>query len=178
MPLPPLPENNTDRAWLKYTSVGIEHEIMFRFPSATPQADIATAMGVFANAMKAYILTTDSFSAVRHQDAGSTVSFPIAFTAVVGTATGIDDGDDKARFMSVTGRSLAGYRVKATLFTAQVTDATGYRQARSSGNYADVMLDAIEAMAVQPRAIDGNLVVWNQYVNLGYNAYWQRDLRG
>lgn len=178
MPLPPLPENNTDRAWLKYTSLGVEHEMVFRFPASTPQADIATACGVVANALKAYISTTDSFSGIRHQDAGSIVSFPISFTPVAGTGTGLDDGDDKPRYMSITGRSLQGYRVKLTQFTGQVTDATGYRQARLAGNYADVFLDAIEAMAVQPRAIDGNLVVWNQYANMGYNAYWQRKQRG
>lgn len=178
MPLPPLPANNTDRAWLKYTSLGIEHEMVLRFPASTPQADISTACGVIANALKAYILGTDSFLGVRHQDAGSIVSFPIAFTPVVGTGSGLDDGDDKPRFMSITGRSLAGYRVKLTMFTGQVTDASGFRQNRASGNYADVFLDAIDAMAVQPRAIDGNLVVWNQYANFGYNSYWQRKSRG
>lgn len=177
MPLPPLPANNTDRAWLGYTYLGQQHEVVFRFPSATTQANIIAACASFANAMKGLIESTDSFNKLRHQDSGSTVSFPLTWTSIAGTSSGSSDGDDKARFIAVSGRSLAGYRCRLTLFTGAPPDSQGFRLNRATGNTADTFLAALEAMPTAPVAIDGQAVVWNQYVNEGYNSYWQRQFR-
>jgi hypothetical protein len=173
MPLPPLAQNNTDRAWLKYTSVGVNHEIVFRFPSSTTQANIVTAVTAFANSMKSSMSNTDSFLSLRHQDSGSTLSFPLSFTAIAGTATPSTDQDNNAKFIAISGRSLNGYRVKLTFFTPNTGDSAKYRVA-GSGSFAT----AVAAMTTQPVAIDGAAVVWNSYTNVGYNAYWQRQFRG
>ena len=172
MPLPPLPANNTDRAWLKYTAQGIEHEIVFRFPSTTPQADIITACTAFANSIKGNVLTSDAFTGLRHQDSGSSVSFPLAWTSIAGTLSGTPDGDNRAKFESITGRSLAGYRARLTFFLPNMGDTVGYRI--TAGH---VLNTAVAAMTTPPVAIDGAAVVWNTYANVGYNAYWQRQLR-
>lgn len=177
MPLPPLPDNNTDRAWLKYTADGIEHEIVVRFPSATAQATIVTAMTTLANGLKGFIRTTDSFTALRHQDSGSTLSFPLDWTAIAGTNPAVPDADNKPAYLSIVGRSLGGYRCRMTMFCPTGADTLLYRINRVSGNGADTFLDAVEAMTPAPVAKDGQNVVWNQYANRGYNAYWQRQQR-
>lgn len=178
MPLPPLPANNTDVAWLKYTSMGQEHELMFRQPSITPQADIIANAVALATALKVMMHNTDSFTGLRHRDSGSTVSFPLAWTSIAGTASaGGFNADDKAKFIALSGRSLAGYRCKMTFFTPYIADAWGYRQARVSGNHVDTFLDAVDAAEPPFVAVDGSEVIWNQYGNLGFNAYWQRQLR-
>lgn len=172
MPLPPLPFNNTDIAWLKYTSMGVEHELMFRQPPATPQIDIIANATALATALKPFMKTTDSFIGLRHQDSGSTLSFPLAFTAIAGTGTFTPDNNDKPRFESITGRSLGGYRSRITFFTAQPADALGYRLAGVSP-----LQSAVQAMEPPAVAVDGLEVVWNNYLNIGYNAYWQRQSR-
>lgn len=172
MPLPPLPANNTDRAWLAYTSQGEGHEIVFRFPSGTTQANIVTACAAFANSIKSAMLTTDTFTGLRHQDSGSTLSFPLAWTVITGTGSGTPDADNKAKFIALSGRSLGGYRCRLTFFTAIINDTVGYRIAGSSAIGV-----AVAAMTTAPVAVDGNAVIWNTYTNVGYNAYWQRQLR-
>lgn len=178
MPLPPLPANNTDVVWLKYTSGGTTHEMQYRVASSTTQADIITGATALANALKAWMHTGDSFVGLRHRDSGSTVSFPLAFTAIAGTASVTWDVEEEAKFMSVVGRSLAGYRVKMTFFTVVLVDSNAFRLARTGGSFADAFLDAVDAMSPAAVAIDGQAVVWNQYANVGYNSYWERQLRG
>lgn len=177
MPLPPLPFNNTDIAWLKYTSYGVTHELMFRQPSVTPQADIIANAVDIANTLKVYIPSTDAFVGLRHQDSGSNVSFPLAWTAISGTGAAATEFDDKAKFVSVVGRSLGGYRCRMTFFSPYPSDNGGYRvPAGNAGIYA-AMLAVVAGMEPPAVAIDGNEVIWNQYTNVGYNAYWQRQLR-
>lgn len=172
MPLPPLPANNTDRAWLKYTAQGVSHEIVFRFPSTTTQANIITACTSFANSFKSMMLPTDTFTGLRHQDSGSLLTFPLAWTSIAGTGSGTPDGDQKAKFIALSGRSLGGYRCKLTMFAPLWTDVSGFRVATSTQ-----LQIAVAAMTPAPVAIDGGAVIWNTYTNIGYNAYWQRQLR-
>lgn len=172
MPLPPLPENNTDRAWLKYTCMGTSHEVVFRFPSSTTQANIITAVTAFANSIKVAMPTTDSFTGLRHQDSGSNLSFPLAWTSIAGTYANAVTADEEAKYYSITGRSLNGYRCRITFFTPAPLDSAGYRTASGSN-----LQTAVAAMTTAPVAIDGAAVVWNTYTNIGYNSYWQRQLR-
>lgn len=173
----PLPENNTDRLWLFYTAKGVEHSVIFRFSSTIPQADQVAAAADFANAVKAYVLTTDSFTKVLHQDAGSHLTFPLAWTAITGTNTDSTENDDEPHFVSATGRSLDGRRVKIGMYLPRTPDSIKYREARTPGSLADAYLDAIDGMEPAPVSISGGAVVWNQYMNTGYNAYWQRQNR-
>jgi hypothetical protein len=172
MPLPPLPANNTDRAWLKYTSMGIEHELCFRAPAATPQADVIAMAVDLATYLKTLMLPTDAFIGLRHADSGSNLSFPLAWTNIVGTLAVTPELQDEVKFISITGRSLGGYRCRMTFFTPVVNDTQAWRIASSAGFVGAA--DALEPSAV---AVDGNPVIWNQYINTGYNAYWQRERR-
>lgn len=178
MPLPPLPENNTDRAFLQYSSLMQGHEMVIRFPAPTTQADIISSCAALATALKPLMKTTDSFYGLRHQDAGSHLSFPLAWTSIAGTNSGATGLRAKTSFMSITGRSLGGYRCKLTFFTPYIPDDAEYRDPRGSGNFPDIFLDGIDVMTVKPVAIDSQLVIWNQYGNYGFNSYWQRQQRG
>lgn len=178
MPLPPLPDNNTDVAWLGYTSYGVQHELVFRQPSATPQADIVANAAALAQALKWGLLPTDSFNYLKHRDSGSNVSFPLSWTAVAGTYTGAYDLQGKALFIALSGRSLGGYRCRITFFTVTLADVLGYRQQVSAGAPASTFYNAVQAMEPAAVAIDGEPVIWNSYANMGFNAYWQRKSRG
>lgn len=172
MPLAPLPANNTIRVWLAYTSVGIKHETCFRQPTGTPTGDIIVNANAFAQTMKVQLLTTDKFTGLRWSQAGSNLSFPLAFTAVSGTQVGTVDKDAKAKFYAISGRSVAGRRCRVTFFTPFLADSEGYRV-----NVLSTLYNAVMAMEPDAVAKDGQSVVWNQYTNIGYNSYWQRQLR-
>lgn len=177
MPLPPLPFNNTDIAWLKYTSAGVEHELMFRQPFDTTQADIIANAVAMATTLKTIMPTTDAFIGLRHQDKNSNLSFPLAWSAIAGTRADSYEVDDKPKFFSRTGRSLGGYRSRITFFSPFALDSVGYRVPVSTAGFSQTFAAAIDDMEPAQVAVDGNLVVWNNYVNIGYNAYWQRQQR-
>lgn len=177
MPLPPLPENNTDRAWLKYTMYGIEHEMCFRLPSATPQATFITVATSIANVMKASMPTADAFTGLRHADSGSNLSFPLAWTNIAGTGGTPSEDQDKAKFMSLVGRSLSGYRCRITFFAQAISDNIGFRVNPGVDTGCTNFYNTITALDPALVAVDGGEVVWNGYINVGYNSYWQRQLR-
>lgn len=177
MPLPPLPPNNTITAWLGYTSVGFRHEMQFRCPSGTSTSSIIGVANALAGNLKSRMRTTDSFLDLKYRAAGSIVSLPLAFTAQSGTSGASVENDDSTKFFAVSGRSNGGYRVKMTFFCPTPSDAIGYRQGRTAGNEADSFLTTVEAFTASICAVDGLPVVWHQYANFGYNAYWQRQMR-
>lgn len=173
MPLPPLAENNTVRGWLKYSNMGVEHELQFRLPAGSSSADVGLTGQDLATGLKSLLPDTDSFKGLRWAIAGSNLSFPLPFAAIAGTG-GAASGelDDKAKFIALAGRSLNGYRCRITLFTAATPDTQGYRGPTGT------LYNVVTALSMPLVAIDGAPVVWNAYSNVGYNAYWQRQLRG
>lgn len=172
MPLPPLPDNNTDRVWLKYTSVLVEHELMFRPPAGTSTTVMIAMATSLANGLKAAMSTADSFVSLRYSPANSTLSFPLPWSPIAGTATATTDVDNKAKFMALSGRSAGGYRCRMTFFTANIADTSGFRV-----NTASTMYTVVTGISPTFRAVDGLGVAWNAYTNIGYNAYWQRQFR-
>lgn len=177
MPLPPLPDNNTDRSWLQYTMMGTQHELCLRWPNATTQATVIAQNTALANALKPYMSTADSFTGLRHSDGGSNLSFPLAWTSIVGTNSGTPETDDESKFMALSGRSLGGYRCKTTFFTPFIGDVRGYRVAVGIDSACDALYNGILALTPDPVSKDGQSVIWNAYINIGYNSYWQRQLR-
>lgn len=177
MPLPPLPANNTDRAWLSYTFGGKKHDICFRVPAATTQATVITMATALANALKPSIPSSDSFTGLKHQDSGSILTFPLAFTPIGGTGSVSPNDTDKAQFVALSGRSLGGYRCRITFFTHNWGETTDFRLPTSTAGAPTQLYSAVTGMTPQLVAIDGQDVIWNGYVNVGYNAYWQRQLR-
>jgi hypothetical protein len=177
MPLPPLPDNNTDRYWLKYKNAGIEHEICFRLASSTTTANgIATAQAIAA-ALDNYTDTTGGFTALRKSQTGSDLSFPVAWTSVPGTNSTAYESDDKVSFVALSGRSAGGYRCRITFFTPFTLDDDGFRLSTTSGLAGQALYDAVTALSPVLVAKDGLGVIWNAYVNTGWNSYWQRRSR-
>lgn len=176
MALGPLPANNTSRVFIDYTAGGQKHTAEIRLPSGSSQATAETAAAHMAPLMAPFLWNTDSVYGARFQLAGSNVSFPISFTPVAGLQTPTDP-DRKPNFISFTGRSLDGRRVRFTLFTpAEDIDAVGYRDTTPS-SYALAILNGLKHANVNARSISGANPYWNSYVNSGVNAYYQRKMR-
>lgn len=177
MPLPPIADNATDRYWLKYTSKQIEHELCFRLGTGTTNSDGIAAAVALATAMKPYIYTVDSFSALRKSEAGSDLSFPLAWTSIAGTGTVGSEKNDEAKFLSLVGRSAGGYRCRITFFTAFINDDLNYRVPSSTTGAPAAFYNAVTSQSPVFVSKQGTGVIWNAYVNNGYNSYWQRQLR-
>lgn len=172
----PLPDNLTGRLWIHYTSAGEGHELLIRTDPGV-SASLAAGHGqAIANILKAGMSTSDAFDSARFSAAGSNLSFPVAWTVVVGTVAGAVDPDKGANFIALSARTTGGRRSKFTFFTPTATpDTLGYRQ--GMGGYFADFRDYVEENAAQIVGIDGEELTIYGYTNQGYNAYWQRQLR-
>jgi hypothetical protein len=177
MPLPDLPPNNTARAWLKYTWGGIEHELCFRLPADATQADAIATASDLAVALRPYIGTADAFTGLRYANDGSNLSFPLAWSTTAGTADNPTNDQQRSAFVSLAGRSAGGYRCRVTFFSNYWGTPNDFRSGTTGSNAGGALWAAVQAAEPPLVAIDGLGVVWNGYVNQGYNAYWQRQFR-
>lgn len=177
MPLTPLPPENTARFWLKYTSGGVEHELMFRLGSGTTSATGQAAANTLATNLKTWLPAADSFLSLRWAANGSPLSFPLAFTPQVGTGTALAEETDKARFCSVVGRSAGGYRCRMTFFTPNIADTVAYRTATGVTTPGSTLYNIVTSASPPFVSVEGSGVIWNGYSNNGFNAYWQRRSR-
>lgn len=173
----PLNPNNTQRFWLRYTSKLVEHELEFRLNETKTAADGATAATALANALKTFLPTADSFLSLRRSAPGSNLSFPVAFTPIAGTNSTAAADDNIPSFLSIVGRSALGRRVRMTVFSPYDYNDPNYRINRSESGGIDAWLDVVEDPSYGFVAVDDVNVIWNQYGNVGYNAYWIRERR-
>lgn len=173
----PLPENNTARIFIRYTSLGQEHEAILRLGAAGTTAEAGAIYSQFAPLIAALLPSSDAVLGARFQGAGSNVSFPLAGANPVNGSGVTPDTDNQPEFVSFTGRSSDGRRVKFTVFSPQWDpDTQGYRDIAPTGPWLD-LLNALRFPDATITTISGGTPLWNSYMNRGYNAYFQRKLR-
>lgn len=181
----PLPENNTARLFVDYTSGAFDHTLLLRFgPTTAPLDAVAVAQDI-CTALAPFMNSNDSFFGARWSANGSNIALPVAWTPVAGTSTGAAFSEDpEAAFVSVVGRSFGGRRVRWDFFTVIKVSTTwpdDNRYAPGESTNADDIQDAFEAATILPVdpvvAIDGMDVIVYEYVNIAKNGYWQRKQR-
>lgn len=187
-----LPENNTDRLFVDYTTgtaiTGRIHTFTVRYNAAV--ASLTTVQGRVLLLLQAY--GAANFRAnwrvigVRNQAQGTNFSVPVTLDtnlqAFVGTAT---TPTYNARFETVEwapqGRSLtSGRRVRFSVYHA-LTDAPGdFRFTSATLSQVTAVKNTLDAAAGLGvfLAIDGTAPTWAPYVNAQYNSYWETRSRG
>lgn len=174
----PLPANNTNRLFVRQVGAAGVHETVMRFPSNVSQQDAVTRARVLCLALAPMISNTVSFAGARWQVAGTKLSFPVNWgAAITGTNATLISAENKPRFVSATGRSTGGRRVRMTFFGVTVGVTPDYRVIPEEGAAVNAFLDELHVGTPGPCAIDGLLPLWNDYLNAGYNAYFQRRNR-
>lgn len=174
----PLDPAGTDRWYLEYKTTHARHEICFRSGGLAGVDTVTTALIAYCNAVKPYLYQDVVFDKLRHSNTGSNLSFPIAWTPIAGTSPGTAQPKTEAPlFMSFTGRSSQGRRVRITQFGIQVAWSDDFRITYGENAVPAAILGALEAHTNVWVAIDGFAIMWNQYANTGFNAYWQRQSR-
>lgn len=188
MPLPPLPDNNTVRVWIKYTSVGVEHDFMFRLPSFATAGDAAFVADGMADILITRMSNTDSCLNARWSPALSNFSVPIAFTTRPGLLVQSTWAQDpESTELVMTGRSYSdGRRVAWQFFTGQQTTAWPADNRYNPGespvidtfriNFTN-FVESGPSTARQVVTIGESIPTVNAYVNIRQNGYWQSAQR-
>lgn len=184
----PLPDNNTSRVWLAYTSVGVHHELMFRLSTVSSNAEASTKAQSLAAVLATRMVGTDSTLGARFSPGGTNFSVPIAHTPTVGTAgSGFWAQDPESVQLSLTGRSFSdGRDVTWQFFNARLTTVWPADNRYNPGDEAVIdtfrinftnWVNAAATPLEQVVTISGTIPSVNAYVNIRANAYWQNAQR-
>lgn len=177
--LAPLPQNNTARLWVDYSTPFFKHKILFRYP---PSQGSTITMGIVADFFAAlapdlYAITVDG---ARLSATGSNISTPVAWTGAAGYGTGALPPETEPLECRFEGRSPTGRRVNWSFYATKLGVGSDYRipvfSQTSLANAYTVLANAVNANALL--AIDGFVPVIYPYVNIQYNSYWERQMRG
>lgn len=172
----PLPVDSTARYVVHYASGSLEHTQLFRM--GTPISP--SAFGVFADALWTAIggsLRQATINEVIFYPNGSTIGSPVAVTGFVGNTygSGTPTNSQQSFELNFVARSTGGRRVRLGFFSPDVADET-WRFNPGENVDVDAAIDVLEAQS-DLVGIDGNPLIWKQYGNVLYNAYWIRHTR-
>lgn len=183
----PLPPSNTARLFHDYVANGVQHTVMYRYDGSTnggyPDAFFITALNDVYAELGDFMPTDWDTVGVRVAFLGSNISTPWAGWSPITIGQISPASYAKPAFMSAVGRSTDGRRARITWLGTGIvaTDNTqpgqnDYRLFTSESTEALELVTAISGTAFL--SISGQVPAWNPYLNLGFNAYWQHEVRG
>lgn len=178
----PIAEDNTGRVFVDYKANGREHTVSFRYAGAgAPSAGFLTQVSGLMEDVNFAMPSDYTLIGASYASQGTNVRLPITVdgTGFAG-AQGLNAGAAPA-YLTAVGRSLEGRRWRAfwlgvtynaTLVGGVTTD---YRvTAAENANVATLVADLTASDVV---AIDAADISYYSYVNLGFNAHWQKAVR-
>lgn len=172
----PLPVDNTARTVVRYSSGGNTHDLVVRHSDTAAATLIGSTVDAFLTALDPNLWGMVVLDAIRYP-INTNISAP-SILGIEGNTygTGSPSIEQEPDYIDFVGRSLAGRRVRVTVFGP--TDLGGnYRV--SIGEFASIAT-ALAALQSEPTvfwAIDGTVPNWKSYANTGVNSYWQKQQR-
>lgn len=194
MALPPLPENNTARLFVHYTTGGgataQEHVMSIRYnaPTVAPgdvMLDLADALGNGTN--EAQLYTGWQVLRAETQAAGSAVrlptTVPASLLAILGSGGAAASQTDQSREVRFIGRGLTtGRKVSLSLYgvvAAAILEPDFRFEPVGPSLLADLMLNIKNSglAGAAYTTIAGEPTNWYPYVNWNYNSHWETEQR-
>lgn len=178
----PLPVNSTGRLILPYTANGHRHHAQFRYAAeSAPSSDYLEGLDAFLTSLAGLMPSDWVFDDYLFIPMGTNVSIPLG-VAPSPVSGGVTPDTGKApAYMDFVGRSPDGRRARVSFLGAgNSPDEEGaalsdYRwRATENSSVAAAIGFLIDVGVV---TISGEVPYWKSYVNLGYNAYWQKAVR-
>lgn len=173
----PLPSNSTAVLFVDYSTCGHDHTVECRFGSTSNVGEAMAVVHEVWTIMSEYFrLVTITGARVRAD--GGVVTTPVTWAGSGTYGEGAGTEDESAQFISFQGRSLGGRRVKMTFFGSIIDkSANKYRIYAGADDIIEDCIEALDTGMSVPVAIDEGQPIWQNYANIGQNAYWQRKIR-
>lgn len=173
----PLPPNLTWRAWLDYEGPGGQHSIMLRFPGDRSQAVVEARLNSFAALLLPLLYDDVQIVSARASAPQTTFSFPLTVAPAQGAVPGAQAAADYPRFVTFSGRTNTGRRVRYFLYNTPVAVDADYRVPVGVTPDLDNLRVFLDDITNDVVAIDAAPAFLYNYYNTGYNAYLQRRAR-
>lgn len=178
----PLPENNTAVYFLDYTfGDGQAHTAQLRGGTGATEGDLAGVFESILNELEPDRPPSWTITGARYREALSSITLPAVVVPTINAGTGTElDAQDYPRFYTWVGRgSTSGRRVRLFLFGLDIPLPPDYRYTITEATFAaEVRTILVTASAADVVAtIAGDRPTWYNYVNAGFNSYWEREQR-
>jgi hypothetical protein len=175
--------NYSNRYIVKYRAAAKTHSMSFCYGTtpASPPAGLITGVSNLITALAPKLVADWAVLAASYIEAGTTSAFPATPPTGVGTGVTPTPGD-APREWSFTGRGNDAAPAAIYIFGAAADPGDGtpslqdFRVLRAEDTDIGSALDEL-AGATDLTTLSGRPILWNQYANLRYNAYWQTKLR-
>lgn len=170
----PLSPDNTPRFRVHYTTVGRQHTMEVR--SSSSPAAVGTFLQNFFTTQGA-VSFASVIDSVDFAVSGSNVFNPVT-TGAEGHTWGSGAGNTTSipYFINYIGRSTGGRRLRMAVF-GHAGAPIDYRYVAGENATVDNTIAVLVAAGGLLTCIDGITPVWKTYANVGFNAYWQRNVR-
>lgn len=177
----PSPDTATSVYIVDYSFEGGQRQLQCRY---LPVAGIDTALGyvqAFLNQLLPVLCTDWTILGARVRSAGSSITLPAVAPILSGAPSGgaLDDFN-RPRFHSFIGRgNPSGRRARVYVYGIVGITPTAYR---IPAPLPEALEDARTVLTAAQEGscftdVDGDAVTWYEYVNVGYNGYWEKDAR-
>ena len=168
----------TQRVYIDYQGLSGQHSLQLRYrPDVTfSQAQVNTI--AFAELLKPVWFDDVTVTGFRSAPAGQAFTFPFPPPVpIVGQVVGALTGRDFPRFASYSARSVAGRRVRWTLYETNIGIEDDYRVETLSAD-EQAIFNFLQDFGNGVCDVTANGIILYNYINVGYNAYYQRKQRG
>lgn len=173
----PLPESNTDRAFLTYRVAGQDHTLMARYDADSATiSEVIDGMNDFISAMSALVYNS-LFVRFEISAEGSNVRVPATWTGLTEWGGSDADPDEAPLFWSYTGKSLDGRRFRAELFGRGRAQGDNWRIAAADDSAVAAAIAAINTESAVWLTISGGTPIVNSYANKSVAQHWVKELR-
>lgn len=172
-----MPVYPVDRYEWTYTTGRFEHSVSLFRKATVPAPE-------FQDAFRGFLLNTVGlfhasviWQSLAVQIAGNTFTNPLPFNPVQGELVAAIPVEREAFFAGLWGRSDGGRRFGTRIFGTGLGTGTNFRFAPGEDTNADLLLSEWTALASNVCDKTGLGGPVYGYVNVAYDAYWQRNLR-
>lgn len=172
----PLPPSSTKRYFLDYTVGTVQHTVMVRVANNITDAEVIEDLDDFLNAVVSFLYEI-VIVGLRVALDGSNVTNPVTWTGDATYGNGEADAAGPLRFFSFHGRSDDGRRTNLTMFGSKIADDTNFRITPAESETVGTVVALLNGAGNNWITISDAPPVWKSYMNVGYNAYWQRHIR-
>lgn len=171
-----LPQSNTDRYKVFYTFASYNHVMQVRAAGVHSPSSFGTWIdGLFTTLTT--VLYPIALIKVQFAATGSNI-FNDVITGQEGNTYGSGSpvGLLAPQFMAFQGRTSGGHKTRLSIYGVK-PEENDYRFEPADNATIDNAVDYIQTTSAFAKGIDGLTPTWYDYVNTGFNAYWQRKNR-
>lgn len=168
----PINPNNTARMKVFYQNAIAEHAVIVRFENGSGLSDAELRFSNLVDAISP-LFSFSEVTAVQQAAEGLDIFNDVPGSSLLGITWGSGPAtkDNNAVAGTFVGRSTAGRRTRVSFFGYKGATSDYRLTATESTDVGDA-LTVLEAATASFQAIDGNLPIWKQYIDVKAFDHW------